>query len=179
MNSQYEKYTTTNDNEQLEREYENRYKLFREKNKEDYSQRYSLFKELCPLVKDLMCTVYLSFDQFMLSSQNPHPFEEYLISLDECMPDNHMVRTIAQRMGFIIPNTDDRAYEGFVNDIVELIKYSELTNDEYSTIINMNRKDFIKKMMENSVNYHYDDRLFAFAKIKATNNKYTLKWLQD
>jgi len=169
-----ERLTTAEDNRKTEENYKKLYDAFKSSNIEHYSERYSLFKTFCPLVKDLICTVYGSFEEFLKSGNNQHPFEEYIISFDESMIDDHMVRTIALRMGFFIPNTNDRAYEKFVEDIVEIIHYSKFSREEYSRIINMNRDEFKKINQE----YHYDDRLFAFMKIKRDNEEYFIATLK-
>jgi len=108
-----------------------------------------------PLSKDLFITLYGSLDNF-INASSIHPLEEYIISFDEFMADDEMINTIALRMGILIIG----GYRTFIDRIVQIIKFSGYTYEEYKKYINMDREEFEKL----DTGYNYDDRLFVFIK---------------
>lgn len=122
-------------------------------------KRIELFRSMSPLTKELLLTTYGSFENFMNSHDDPHPFEEYYISVDENMFEDNLVATIARRMGITITRKG-RSYERFVDDVISLLKKSGFTKEEYRKYINMTEKEYGTFGLD----YEYDDRLFAFMK---------------
>lgn len=119
--------------------------------------RIDQFKRLGPLSKDLMITLYNSFEEYINRQRDPHPLEEYIISFDEFMFDDEMVDSIAMRMGMLI-TVKIEAYKTFIDRIVQVIKLSNYTFEDYRRIINMRESEYDKLNLD----YNYDDRLFVF-----------------
>jgi hypothetical protein len=125
------------------------------------NDRLNLFKSLGPLTRDLMITTYGSFEGFINAANNPHPFEEYYISFDEFMFEDDIIVSIARRMGIYIGMRMD-AYKIFINRVVELIKKSKFTYDEYNKYINMTSSEYNKLNLDGL----YDDRLLVFMSLQ-------------
>lgn len=139
--------------------YDQLIKTYSDKHQSISQDRINLFRSLGPLTKDLIITMYGSFDQFMKAETNKHPIEEYLISFDEYMFDSDMVNTIAQRMGILITDQIE-SYKTFIDRVVQILKLSNFTYDDYRKYINMTEKEYDKLDLD----YEYDDRLFVFMK---------------
>jgi hypothetical protein len=124
-------------------------------------ERIEEFKQLGPLTKDLMITLYGSFEEYLNRQRDKHPLEEYIISFDEFMFDSEMVDTIAMRMGMMITDKIE-AYKTFIDRIVQVIKLSNYTIEDYRRIINMRRSEYDKLNLD----FEFDDRLFVFFNLK-------------
>lgn len=120
-------------------------------------ERLELFKRMGPLTKDLLISTYGSFDKFMSSHDIPHPLEEYYISFDENMFEDNLVAAIGRRMGIHMVTQRD-AYKVFIDRVMQIVKESDFTYDDYVKYINMTEKEYDKLGLD----YHYDDRLFVF-----------------
>ena len=96
-----DKYTTQEDNNKIENEYEEQYNKYKTKYNDKSEERWRSFKKLCPLMKDLIITLYTGLENY-LNSIEIHPLEEYIRSIDENLPNDHIVRTISTRMGICL-----------------------------------------------------------------------------
>ena len=154
-----DKYTTQEDNKKIEDGYEEQYTLYKTKYNDKSERRWRDFKKLCPLMKDLIVTLYSSLENY-LNSIETHPLEEYIRSVDENLPNDHIVRTISTRMGICLEPRND-SYEQFVDDIVEVILNSNFDVKTYRKIIDMDRSEFTKLTDRMDEDIHYDDRLYG------------------
>lgn len=132
-------------------------------------QRWQEYESLSPLSKNLMNLLYGNVIEYVKRPPGTgHPLEYHIITFEQIMDDEALIRALGYRIGLYIPiDRDYSALEIFIDKLVEFIEnYEKYAPDEAkypgipstSEIINMNRPQFDKFLSDNGIKISNDEK---------------------
>lgn len=142
--------------------------------------RLSTYLHLSPISQNMMNLIYGNVIEYIKRPAGTgSPLEEYIISFDEVMIDEGLVRAVGARMGIFIPITPDYwAREIFIDRMVEVIEnlnlfepdttkmpYGHRISFTLQEVIDMDRpqfKEWMEKIGSEFTEIGYQDRLLVY-----------------